>query len=158
MGVYSMDLRQRVLARCDQGHGTKAVAELFGVAASWVRRLKQRRREDGSIAPRPSGGDRRSRLDQTASKRLAQRVKAQPDATLEQLREWCQVELKVSCSIMAVSRTLKKLGFSFKKRRSGRPSRIGPMSCGNARIGRPAPRASILSVSSSSMNQAPKRT
>lgn len=142
--AFSMDLRRRVVDRCDQGHGTKAVAELFGVAASWVRRLKQRRREDGSIAPRPSGGDRRSRLDQAARMRLAQQVKHQPDATLEQLRQWCVAELKVNCSIMAVWRALKKLGFSFKKSRCGRPSRIGPMSSSNASNGRPARRASIL--------------
>jgi transposase len=53
MEAYSMDLRKRVLAACDDGHGTKQVAETFGVSSSWVRRLKQRRRELGTIAPLP---------------------------------------------------------------------------------------------------------
>lgn len=52
MTPYSMDLRKRVLNDCDAGVGTKAVAAKYSVSASWVRRLKQRRREDGSLTPR----------------------------------------------------------------------------------------------------------
>ena len=84
MKAYSMDLRRRVLAACDRGEGTKFVAERFGVSPAWVRRLKQRRREDGTIEPRPSGGDRRGKFDETALKRLRERVEVHPDATLEQ--------------------------------------------------------------------------
>ncbi len=53
MEAYSLDLRKRVLAACDAGQSTKKVAEQFDVSPAWVRRLKQRRREDGSIEPRP---------------------------------------------------------------------------------------------------------
>ena len=51
MKAYSMDLRKRVLAMCDAGHGTTQVARLVHVSPAWIRRLKQRRREDGQIAP-----------------------------------------------------------------------------------------------------------
>src|SRR5262249_28516957 len=51
MNAYSLDLRERVLADCDAGLGTGAVAARYRVSASWVRRLKRRRRETGSIAP-----------------------------------------------------------------------------------------------------------
>ena len=53
MEAYSLDLRKRVLASCDAGHKTKQVAELYGVSPAWVRRLKQRRRELGTIEPLP---------------------------------------------------------------------------------------------------------
>ena len=53
MDSYSMDLRQRVLADCDAKMETRAVATKYRVSESWVRRLKQRRRESGEIAPRP---------------------------------------------------------------------------------------------------------
>ena len=53
MEAYSMDLRKRVLAACDAGHGTTQVAKSFDVSPAWVRRLKQRRRELGTIAPLP---------------------------------------------------------------------------------------------------------
>jgi transposase len=52
MTPYPIDPRQRVLDACDGGVGTKAVAGKYSVSESWARRLKQRRREDGSIPPR----------------------------------------------------------------------------------------------------------
>src|SRR3954452_9791232 len=52
MHPYSVDLRRRVLADCDAGVGTRAVAAKYTVSPSWVRKLKQRRRETGSIDPR----------------------------------------------------------------------------------------------------------
>lgn len=41
--AYSMDLRQRVIADCDRGLKTNAVALKYSVSSAWVRRLKQHR-------------------------------------------------------------------------------------------------------------------
>jgi hypothetical protein len=41
------------LADCDAGLSNDEVARKFSVTASWIRRLKQRRRETGSIDPHP---------------------------------------------------------------------------------------------------------
>ncbi len=54
MRAYSSDLRERVLRDSDAGLGTRQVALKYQVSESWVRRLKQRRRESGEIAPRKS--------------------------------------------------------------------------------------------------------
>ncbi len=51
MKAYSMDLRERVLAACDEGMMTAEVAEALAVSPAWVRRLKQRRRQAGEVAP-----------------------------------------------------------------------------------------------------------
>lgn len=51
MKPYSTDLRERVLADCDAGLPTKQVATKYRVSPSWVRRLKQRRRQSGQITP-----------------------------------------------------------------------------------------------------------
>jgi len=57
MAAYSMDLRERVVAACDEGTDTRGeIAERFSVSESWIRRLRQRRREAGSIAPKPRRG------------------------------------------------------------------------------------------------------
>ena len=50
MRAYSMDLRER--ARLDSDAGMKAadVAAKYRVSGSWVRLLKQRRRETGEVA------------------------------------------------------------------------------------------------------------
>ncbi len=125
MEPYSMDLRKRVLAACDRGEGTKFVSERFGVSASWVRRLKQRRRESGEIAPRRPGGDRRGKFNNRALERLRKRVEAHPDATLEQLRVWVHDTQGIQCSIMAVCRAVKRVGMTFKKKASRRPNGHG---------------------------------
>jgi len=51
MKTYSEDLRIRVIYDSDSGMPTKAVADKYRVSRSWVRILKQRRRETGSILP-----------------------------------------------------------------------------------------------------------
>ena len=113
---YSQDLRDRVLAAADRGMPTKDIAETFEVSPSWVRRVKQRRRETGETAARPMGGLRVIKIDQA---RLAELVAEQPDATVRELRE----RLDVECSESAVGLALKRLGLSFKKRHSMRRSR-----------------------------------
>jgi len=115
---YSQDLRDRVLAAGDRGMPTKQIAKMFEVSPAWVRRLKQRRRETGETAPRPMGGATVIKIDMA---RLAELVKEQPDATLKELRE----KLGIVCAESAVCMALKRLGLSFKKRRSTRPSRTG---------------------------------
>jgi transposase len=113
---YSQDLRDRVLAASDRGVPTRQVAKTFEVSPAWVRRLKQRRRETGETTPRPMGGATVVKIDMA---RLAELVKEQPDATLKELRE----RLGIACVESAVCMALKRLGLSFKKRRSTRPSR-----------------------------------
>jgi transposase len=113
---YSQDLRDRVLAAYDRGVPTKQIAEMFAVSRAWARRLKQRRRETGETGPRPMGGATVIKIDMG---RLAELVKEQPDATLRELRE----RLGGVCGEPAVCLALKRLGLSFKKRRSTLRSR-----------------------------------
>ena len=126
--AYSQDLRGRVLAACDRGMPTKEVAEVFAVSRSWVRRVKQRRREHGETGPRKMGGPGPIKIDRT---RLAELVAERPDATLKELREM----LGIDCAESSICRALKKLGFTYKKRRSMPPSRTAPMSPSSARGG-----------------------
>ena len=62
MKPYSMDLRERVLKDSDAGATTREVALKYDVSESWVRRLKQRRRESGEVAPRSSRNRRQPRV------------------------------------------------------------------------------------------------
>ena len=114
---YSQDLRDRVLAAYDNGIQTKQIAELFQVSAAWARRVKQRRRELGETTPRPMGGATVIKINLV---RLSELVHESPDATLLELRD----ALGVDCTEAAVCKALKRLGMTFKKRRSMRPSKI----------------------------------
>ena len=55
MKAYSKEFRSEVLAACDSGQRTREVAKQFKVRESWVRRIKQERRESGNVrdAQRP---------------------------------------------------------------------------------------------------------
>jgi transposase len=149
MQAYSMDLRKRVLADSDAGLPTKPVAEKYGVSRTWVRSLKQRRRETGEIAPRVGGG-RKPKIDRV---RLVELVQAQPDATLMELRQ----RLGVPCSLSAIWMALDKLRITFKKSRSGRRNKTAPMSPRNARAGGCGKSGSTRGGSSSSMKRGPTR-
>jgi transposase len=118
MEAYSIDLRKRVLAACDAGKKTKVVAKLFSVSPAWVRRLKQRRREDnGSIEPRPIPGAK-PKLDSEQRNKLKEFVRQTPDATLEELRARIKSELEVAISIGALWETLRALDLPLKKSRN----------------------------------------
>jgi len=125
---YSQDLRDRILAASDRGMKTRQAARLFQVCSSWVRRIKQRRRETGETTPRPMGGATLIKID---PERLAELVRQKPDATLKELREM----LGIPCTETAVLMALKRLKLPLKKSRSTRPSRTGPTSPSGARNG-----------------------
>lgn len=126
--AYGQDLRDRVLAAYDRGRSTAWIAEHFQVSPAWARRVKQRRRETGETTPRPRGGARVIKIDR---QRLAELVREQPDATLQELVD----RLGVDCGIWAVCMALKRLKISFKKRSSTPPSRTARTSPSSAGSG-----------------------
>lgn len=123
MAACSIDLRQRVIDACDEGTDSRSeIARRFSVSGSWIRRLLQRRRDTGSIAPRPRKGGRSPAYDADDLRRLAEAVAARPDATLVELARACGV----ACGTSATDRALRRQGITRKKSRSGPPSRTGP--------------------------------
>jgi transposase len=120
MRAYSLDLRERVLADCDAGAKTRAVATKFRVSESWVRRLKQRRAATGETAPRPSRNRRVAFRDRHAEA-LRAAVAADPDRTLAELRD----HLGVRVSLGTLWQAPADLKIAWKKSPSGRPSRGG---------------------------------
>jgi transposase len=121
MKPYSIDLRERVLADCGAGVGTKAVAEKFSVSPAWVRRLKQRHRDDGTVAPRSSRNRRVPKLAPHAG-RIRDLVAATPDLTLAELRDALGVRVALATLWAAVA----GLGLTLKKKSSAPRSRTGP--------------------------------
>lgn len=111
MKAYSMDLRQRVLADCDKGMATAAVASKYSVSAAWVRRLKQRRRETGEVQPR-QGRHGPTPVLQAQHDRLREIARAEPDLTASEYRD----RLGACCAVVTVWRALRRLGLTFKKR------------------------------------------
>lgn len=118
MRPYSTDLRSRVLADADAGMTTRAVARKYAVSASWVRRVKQVRRETGRSVPAAHAGGRTPGWVVHADA-IRAAVRVAPDATLAEYRARFALPLSRS----ALARALVALGLPRKKSRSGRPSR-----------------------------------
>ena len=86
MRAYSMDLRERALLDSDAGMKAADVAAKYRVSGSWVRLLKQRRRETGEVAPRAQRHGRRRMLEPHLQT-LAALIAEQPDRTLAELKD-----------------------------------------------------------------------
>ena len=86
MRAYSMDLRERALLDSDAGMKAADVAAKYRVSGSWVRLLKQRRRETGEVAPRVQRHGRRGMLEPHLHT-LAALIAAHPDRTLAERKD-----------------------------------------------------------------------
>jgi transposase len=140
MEAYSLDLRRRVLAAVDAGQLRRPqIAALFAVSTSWIRRLVQRRRETGSIAPKAQRHGPLPALNDRQRRRLAELVRRRPDATLAELRR----QLAAGVGTTTLWRELSQLGLTLKKSRSGPASRTAPTSgSGGSGSGRTSGRSS----------------
>lgn len=147
----SQELRDRVIALRQEGRPTQEVAEVLGVSKSWVRRVMQTLRETGRTEPLPRGGWRYQKID---PEKLRALWEAQPDATAPELH----ARLGVECSVSAVDEALRRLGLTFKKKRSTPPSRIGPMSPSDGSDGGKSNRDKTPAGPSSSTKRGPKPT
>lgn len=110
MRAYSMDLRVRALRDSDAGMKAADVAAKYQVSGSWVRLLKQRRRETGEVAPRAQRHGPRPKLAPQLH-RLGELIQAQPDRTLADLKE----ALATDASLATIWRAVDALGYTLKK-------------------------------------------
>lgn len=119
MKAYSMDLRKRVLADCDAGMEVRQVGVKYNVSESWIRRLRQRRRENNELTPRI----RRAREPKwlAIKDQLVRLVTAKPDATLSELKK----ELQTPLSLNTLCRALQNLRLTVKKKSSAPPNKTG---------------------------------
>ena len=106
-----MDLRKRVAQAWDARGDADEIAATYGVSRAWVHRLMQRRRETGSLAPRPQTKFR-SRVLAGQEQRLATLIAARPDATLAELRD----AVPTRAALSTVWREIDRLGMTVKKR------------------------------------------
>ena len=110
MRASSMDLRERALLDSDAGMKAADVAAKYRVSGSWVRLLKQRRRDTGEVAPRVERQGRRGMLEPHLHT-LAALMAAHPDRTLAELKD----ALATPASVPTVWRAVRALGLTVTK-------------------------------------------
>jgi transposase len=106
--TFSKDLRVRVIQYIEEGNTQLKASKLFKVSKSAVNRWWKRYQEEGSFEARRKIGSK-GKIDQ---KELEQYVRKHPDETL------AQIAANFKVTGVAIWRRLKKLGFSYKKKRS----------------------------------------
>ena len=107
MRAYPLAKRLAVLRACDAGKTTSQVAKEFRCSPSWVRRVKQRRREGRLVGPRL----RRHRRCHPTPRWVGYQddiealIEKDPEMTLRELKEALDTDLSLS----TLSRALKQL-------------------------------------------------
>ena len=141
----SMDLRSRVLAAIDEGTSCRAAAVRFGVAPSTAIRWFAQRRKTGGFAPKPQGGDMRSRRVEERRADIVAAWEARKDISLEELRAGL-VEVGLHVSVAGLHRFFVRHGITRKKRLAMPSSRTGPTSSSSARSGSKGKHATADSI------------
>ena len=113
--MYSKEFRREVLAACDAGGGTREVATRFQVSESWVRRIKQEKRESGKTAPKTTRDRKRSWEDW--SDWLKQKIDEQPDIYLREIQAALRSERGIETSLWTICKACQAIGRTRKKRR-----------------------------------------
>jgi len=120
---YSLDLRERVARFVEGGASCHAAAARFGVSVSFAVKLMAALRATGSLAAKPGGGWRYSKLDPHREFLIA-RVAAKDDITMPELA----AELAGRGTVVApssISRWLIRNGYRFKKNAAGQRAGAG---------------------------------
>ena len=118
---YSLDLRRRVVRFVEAGHSCHEAARHFEVSVAFVIRLMAAYRTTGSLAPKPEGGWRYSKLD-PHREFLIRRVAETNDLTMPQLAaELLALGTKITPA--SIARWFRRQGYRFKKNAAGQRTR-----------------------------------
>ena len=115
MEPYSKEFRRDVLAACDAGGGTQEVALRFGVSESWVRRIKQQRRETGQVEAKRTRD--RTPTWHAWAEWLKETLGAEPDLYRREIKVRLKDELGIKASEGLIGRACWVLKLTRKKRR-----------------------------------------
>jgi transposase len=152
MARYPAMVRRRIIELYNQDYSTSEIAEVFGVCASGVRRVRQRLRERGTLQPLPRTCGRKTMLSSQLQRQIQEHIADRPDATREEIRS----ALGLNVSLQSLSKWFKRLGLVLKKSRCTPQSRTGPMLPSDAPFGTSSSRPLIQRDSCSSMSPDPR--
>ena len=115
MKALSLDLRQRIAQALEAGQSPPSVAERFAMSLSSVERLARKKRQGRSLTPGTSPG-KKPLVEPQQQHAFEQLAASRTDWTLQTLAAAWQQQGGKALSQATVSRTLRRIGFSYKKR------------------------------------------
>lgn len=151
----SLDLRERIVAAYDEKQGTREeIAKRFRVSLGMVKKLLAQRGRTGDLRARYRYCGRKAQLMPKHGRQMRELVAKEPDLTLEEIKR----RLGLEYTVAAIHWVLAKMGLTYKKRRSMRPSKTVPMSRKPGGAGGGAKAESIRRDWSSSTSRRPRPT
>lgn len=118
MEAFSLSVRQRMIELYQSGLDTEDVAQIMACSPAGARRIWQRYREEGLVAPRAHGGGYPPKLDDQRKKQVIGELVAQkPDAFCREIADELERRVGVGVCRQTVGRWLAELGFTRKKSR-----------------------------------------
>lgn len=116
MNPYPIELREKVIRAVEQNVASQQkIAEMFSVSARWIRMLIKHKQTHGHIKPLPRTQGRKPAFDQEHLQELEELLMQRCDITLAEIQE--HFAGRVNCSYQAVANAIKRLGWSYKKKR-----------------------------------------
>lgn len=117
MKAYSLDFRKKIVdTYFKEGPSQRKIAKRFGVALSFVEKLLKQQRETGDLAAKPHGGGQTPKLNAAQLELVSALVKADNDATLEELCQQLQQRTAIRISRSTMGRILQQLKLTRKKK------------------------------------------
>ena len=147
MRPLSTDLRMRIVAAYHNNEGSyRVLAARFAVSPGVVGKFVRQQRDVGTLEPQVHRRGRKPLVRDEKEQQLRDHLEKSPDATLHERIE----ALDLDCSVKTMWKTLRRLGWRFKKSHRGQWNRTDQTSLGNAPIGDSVSGPSIHSGSCSS--------
>ena len=111
---HPIELRERVVAMVEEGHGHREAARHFRVSPKFVNDMVKLKRETGSLDPKRQGNPGRGKLSDHSAwvRRL---LGARPGLTLDEIRDALAVEQGLKVHRASIGGWLHRLGLSHKK-------------------------------------------
>ncbi len=116
MKAYSQDLRERVVCAVDQGMPRLEIVKTFQVSAATIKRYLKQRREQGHVRPKRIPG-RPAHKGAALEAGLLAQLEAHPDARLQDHCQQWEREQGIQVSTATMSRAIRAIGWTRKKRR-----------------------------------------
>lgn len=112
MKVLSLQVRQQIISDCDAGTGTRQeIADRYRVSLGMVKKLLAQRKKIGGLEPQHHRCGRKTILSAEDLNWLRAALESAQQVTLKHL---CRA-YKKPCSVMTMSRGLKKIKAEHKK-------------------------------------------
>jgi len=120
------EIREKIIYHKQQGEKNKEIAKWLKINEKSIRRIWKVYKEQETIAPKAHKKGRKPAISGEKMAAIEAKIAEQPDMTLEELIEHFELNISVS----ALSRKLRKMDLSFKKRHCFQKSNSDRLSFG----------------------------